>query len=108
MGQKVRKIRNPVAKKIGIDLDEDALYITDDSSEGMLQASVLIEKPTYCALESGGFEILGLGVAWHERLGSTVLRGTMNVVVLPYDRSDTDIMKRKGGPVIISVIRPGR
>ena len=112
-GDKIRKIRNPLAVKIGLDLDKDALYIIDDSaaSSGPPVCSVLIEKPTIYETPGGGLEILGAkAVAWAEGMGE-------RVSCLPATRICTDKAepgegfaewKARGGPKIISIIRPGR
>lgn len=108
--KKIRDIRNRLAKQYGIDLDKHTLHITDDKSPTReAEASIFITKPTYYLDEFSGLLILGKGFAWHEKLKSNVLQGVMRVEV-PVIDSSTDIegLMSNRGPVIISVIRPGR
>lgn len=110
-GKKVRDIRNPLAAKIGLDLDKDALYIIDSSDkEHPPPLSVMIEKPTVFATEAGGFEILGLGVGWTAGMGERVSapRAFQITVEQPAPGFDLAEWKTRGGPIIISVFRPGR
>lgn len=108
-GKKVRDIRIKLAKSFGIDLDNDALYVTDRTLDGdRLMASVLIARPTYYRIDPKGLEVLGNGIAWHENLNCQILRGAMRVVVPELEStSGIDHIISKKGPIIVSVIRPG-
>jgi len=111
-GDKIRKIRNPLAAKIGLDLDIDALWIADNSSssEGPPACSFLIERPTFYQTQSGGVEILGLGVVWVDGWGARVaMRRAIRIEIdEPSPSLEFEALKARGGPKIISVIRPGR
>lgn len=112
-GDKIRKIRNPLAAKIGLDLDKDALYITDDSAAagGAPVCSILIEKPTIYETPSGGLEILGAtAIAWAEGMGGHVTRlPAVRIVADEVEPGDGwGAWKARKGPKIISIIRPGR
>lgn len=50
------KDTKPLAKKIGINLDDDAIHITDNCTEGRLEVSVLIERPTFYVSASEGLD----------------------------------------------------
>jgi hypothetical protein len=108
----VRDIRVKQAKKIDLDLDKDALWIADSSNlgEGPPACSVLIEKPTFYQTQSGGVEILGLGAVWTEGLGARVAKRCP--IKIEIDETSPSLefeaLKARGGPKIISVIRPGR
>lgn len=112
-GDKIRKIRNPLAAKIGLDPDNDLLSIIDDSAggEGPPVCSILIEKPTIYELPGGGLEILGASaVAWADGMGARVSRLPAMRIVM--DKSEPGEgwaeFKARKGPKIISIIRPGR
>jgi hypothetical protein len=111
-GDKVRKIRNPLAAKIGLDLDKDALWITDNSNsgEGAPACSVLIEKPTFYQTQSGAVEIVGLADIWADGWGERVAK--RRVIKFEIDEISPSLefeaLKERGGPKIISIIRPGR
>ena len=110
-GKKVRDIRNPLAAKIGLDLDKGAFHIASTFSEaGPPPCSVLIERPTFYPTATGGLEILGFGVAWVEGMGERVISRRAVRVEVEEVNSDFDLatFKEKRGPIIISVIRPGR
>jgi hypothetical protein len=110
-GKKVRDIRQKLAAKIGLDLTNDAIHIADSSgTENPLACSVLIENPTIYATKTGGVEILGFGVGWIDGMGERVIsRRVFRVEVEEVDSAfDLAALKEKKGPIIISVIRPGR
>jgi len=112
-GDKIRKIRNPLAAKIGLDLDKDTVNIIDDSgaSEGPPVCSILIEKPTIYEMPGGGLEILGAKViAWTAGMGEQVKRlPAMRIVMDKAEPGDgLAALKARKGPKIISIIRPGR
>lgn len=109
---KVRKIRNPLAGKLKIDLEKDLLWIIDDSSPGggPPACSVLVQKPTIYERPGGGFEILGIGDLWAEGCGPRVIGGRAFRIegdaAIPGE-AVAELMAGEG-PKIISVIRPGR
>jgi len=108
----VRDIRAKQAKKIGLDLDKDALWIDDKSTagKGPPACSILIEKPTFYQTQSGGVEILGLGTVWAEGWGARVAKRRAIKIEIdePAPSLEFEALKARGGPKIISVIRPGR
>ena len=109
----VRDIRAKLAARFGLDLDKDAFHMIDDSAagEGPPVCSILIEKPTIYEMPGGGLEILGAkAIGWEAEMGA-------HVKFLPAIRIVADItepgdglaaLKARGGPKIISIIRPGR
>lgn len=110
---KVRKIRNPLAKKIGLDLDKGALYITDESKagEGPPVCSILIEKPTIYETKQRGLEILAASaIAWAAEMGEHVKRlPCISIVIDKFEPAESlAAWKSQRGPKIISIIRPGR
>lgn len=112
-GDKVRKIRNPLAKKIGLDLDKGVLYITTQSKagDGPPVCSILIEKPTIYEISGGVLEVLGVSaIAWSAEMGERVTRLTaVRIVTDEFGLvEDLAAWKAEGGPKIISIIRPGR
>ena len=112
-GDKIRKIRNPLAAKIGLDLDKDAAHLIDGSAagEGPPVCSILIEKPTIYETEGGGLEILGASaIAWAEEMGEHVKRlPAVRLVIEEFAPGDgLAEWKARRGPKIISIIRPGR
>lgn len=112
-GDKIRKIRNPLAAKIGLDLDKDAAHITENSADcdGPPVCSILIEKPTIYETNSGGLEILGASaIAWAAEMGERVKRlPAVRIVIEDFEPMDDAVeWKARKGPKIISIIRPGR
>jgi len=111
-GDKIRKIRNPLAKKIGLDLGKDTFHFIDDSmaGEGPPVCSILIEKPTIYETPSGGLEILGAkAIAWEAEMGAHVkCLPAIRVVIDEFKPGDDwAALKTRRGPKIISIIRPG-
>lgn len=111
-GDKVRKIRNPLAKKIGLDLDKGTLYITDESKagDGPPACSMLIDKPTIYQTQQGGLEILAASaIAWSVEMGEHVERlPCVRIVIDKFEPAENlAAWKAQGGPKIISIIRPG-
>ena len=105
----VRDIRGKQATKLGLDLDKDTVHIIDDSAagEGPPVCSILIEKPTIYETDGGGLEILGANaIAWAAEMGAHVKRLPAVRLVIPSDGPAA--WKARGGPKIISIIRPGR
>jgi hypothetical protein len=112
-GDKIRKIRNPLAAKIGLDLDKDTLYIIDDSAadEGPPVCSILIEKPTIYETPGSGLEILGAkAIAWGAEMCAHVkcLPAVRIVIDIAEPGDGLAAWKARRGPKIISIIRPGR
>jgi hypothetical protein len=112
-GDKIRKIRNPLAAKIGLDLDKDTLHVIDYSAagEGPPVCSILIERPTIYETPSGGLEILGAkAIAWDAGMGASVkCLPAMRIVMDKAEPSDgMAAWKARKGPKIISIIRPGQ
>lgn len=109
---KVRKVRNVIAKKIGIDLDVDVLYVsnTECSDETPPPCSVLIEKPTFYLKKSGGLEILGIGYGWVIGMGERVIsKRAFKFSVEQVEKTvDFEAWKKKGRPIIISIFQPGQ
>lgn len=108
-GSKVRRIRIDLAKSIGLDLECCIASINDDTSNGPPPCSVLIRRPTYYQSE-GRAEILGIGDLWTASFGCRVQSGKVFKVEIPsVDNSDAFTkMRQNGGPIIISVLRPGQ
>lgn len=112
-GDKIRKIRNSLAKTIGLDLDKDTVHIIDNSEagEGPPVCSILIEKPTIYETDGGGLEILGASaIAWAAEMGAHVKRlPAVRLVIEEFEQGDgLAAWKARRGPKIISIIRPGR
>lgn len=112
-GDKIRKIRNPLAAKIGLDLDKDTFHIIDDAvaGKGPPVCSILIEKPTIYEMPGGGLEILGAkAIAWEAEMGKRVkCLPAMRIVMDIAEPGDgLAALKARKGPKIISIIRPGR
>ncbi len=112
-GDKVRKIRNPLAKKIGLDLDKGALYVTDQSTagEGPPVCSILIEKPSICETQQWGLEIQAASATvWAAEMGEHVKRlPAVRIVIDKFEPAESlAAWKAQRGPKIISIIRPGR
>lgn len=109
--KKVRDIRSRQARNHKVDLSadsDDMACVIDNTSNQECEAAVLIPRPTWCRVNDG-FEVLGVGYAWHSGLKSRVLSGAMRVSVDELEpQLDLDEKNAKGGPVIIAVIRPGR
>jgi len=109
----VRDIRGKQAKVYGLDLDGDTAHLIDQSSpgEGPPACSILIEKPTIYETQSGGLEILGASaIAWAEEMGAHVKHlPAVRLVIEEFEQGDgLAAWKARGGPKIISIIRPGR
>jgi hypothetical protein len=112
-GEKVRKIRNPLAAKIKLDLEKDAHSMIDDSTagEGPPACSILIENPTVYETPDGGLEILGSkAIAWEPGMGERVASlPAVRIVLGEFEQGDgLAELKARRGPKIISIIRPGR
>jgi hypothetical protein len=109
---KVRHIRNPLAKKLQIDLEKDRLWIIDDSSPGSgpPNCSVLVQNPAIYERPGGGSEIIGTGDLWAEGCGPRFIGGLEfrieHDAAIPGEEV-AKLMARKG-PKIISIIRSGR
>ncbi|WP_153145188.1 hypothetical protein [Dechloromonas sp. H13] len=112
-GDKIRKIRNPLAAAIGLDLEKDLHCIIDDSTagEGPPACSILIKRPTVYETPDGGLEILGYGaLAWESGMGERVASlPAVRIVLGEFEPGDgLAELKARRGPKIISIIRPGR
>lgn len=112
-GDKIRKIRNPLAAKIKLDLEKDAHCIIDDSTggEGPPTCSILIEKPSVYEMPDGGLEILGVkAIAWERGMGARIASlPAVRIALGEFEPGDgLAELKARRGPKIISIIRPGR
>lgn len=108
-GKKVRDIRRDLSKKLGLDVECGIASINDDSSAGPPPCSVLIRRPTYYQIDDKS-EIVGIGDLWTASFGCRVESGKAFKVEIP-NVEDSDAfakLKQSGGPIIISVLRPGR
>lgn len=107
-GSKVRNIRVPLARDLGLDVKCGIASINDDSSDAPPPCSVLIRRPTYYQSEDKA-EIVGIGDLWTASLGCSVASGVEVQFEIPnVENSDAFAkMKQSGGPIIISVLRPG-
>ena len=109
---KVRKIRGPVAVKLGVDISKDGkslFHVRDDCiNEAACNAAVLLKNPTWYQ-KGDGLEVLGDGRVWVEGFGERVAAGVVKVEVERLTQPvDLDEMNKRGGPVIFTIIRPGR
>lgn len=109
----VRDIRRKQAARLGLDLDKDAAHIIDDSAdgEGPPVCSILIEMPTFYETPGGGLEILcAKAIVWGAEMGAHVkCLPAMRIVMDIAEPGDGLAAWRvRGGPKIISIIRPGR
>jgi len=111
-GKKVMDIRQRLAKQHGIDFDNCMFVIPENSPQesGSPPCSILISKPTFYKQEEQGLEILGVGTFWLKSWSAQVAKGRCVRLELPdFESTDEfDSWKAKGGPIIISIIRPGR
>lgn len=110
--KKIRDIRTSVSKELGIDVTKESkalFHIKDDGiDEPPFSAAVLIKRPTW--YQSGeGFDVLGDGTAWAETFGERIAAGVMKVEVERLAPTiDLAGMRKREGPVIFTIIRPGR
>lgn len=106
--EKIRNIRNKLAKELGLDLDNGLFQIAGDPdpANSPPNCSVLIQKPTAYQTPAGGAQILGIGSIWTEGSGYSVAHDHAVEILTPSNKVLELIVN--GGPIIISVIRPGR
>ena len=109
--EKIRKIRNNMAAELRADIGKDSKQIfhyIDEAREFNGNFAALIRNPVWYK-DDDGFSVLGHGYLWGDGQGMRVRHGKSRVQCTGIFREiDLDDMRKKRGPVIFTVFRPGQ
>ena len=104
--RKIRGLRNAQERSLGVDLD-GAVILTSASA---IEAALLLDKLVCMDDEGGGVTVYGIGRMWSDgpKIPFFSDLSSFRLDVPAADAEKIRSVQSKGGPVIISIIRPGQ
>ena len=110
--EKVRKVRNELARAKGLNLNKDLICIWDSSPENANSPpfAAYLERPTFYRNADGSMDILGEAVGWFPGMGEKVTEPRFIKATIDNFEKERgmDVASAIGGPIILSVYRPGQ